>query len=359
MSRICPTCDQPIAAEDIVATRPRLPRILPLVAVALLGIAVAVWLWSSRSVEPDEQADDSAVDAEELSEISLTPLETREVEAAAGLGGTVSYLSNEGLVLVDLETGAATVFAAQLEPLGMTGRLLLVSNGEKTFRVDTKNPQALTILSAYGVAAPTEISRIVNLTFAPSNGEGRLSAMIMSLDGGIVGEPVAMPVGSRLETIDHFGMVLIPADGGTYRFTRDGLELLSPNRVIAIADDRRVELQCDDQLVCAPYLVGAETDSVLEGFSGRSEFSFSPDGSRLLGYEAGMLRAVVGTDLGSTTVEADGPAAWTADSSRFGWLSNRGRVLNVADPDGVELARLDLRVLGLPPANSPALVLSS
>lgn len=359
MSSICPTCDQPIEAEDIVATRSRLPRILPLLAVVLLGIAAAVWLWSDRSAGSDEQVDDSAAEAEELSEISLTPLETREVEAAAGLGGTVSYLSNEGLVLVDLDTGAATVFAAQLEPLGMTGRLLLASNGEKTFRVDTKNPRALTTLSAYGVAAPTEISRIVNLTFAPSNGEGRLSAMIMSLDGGIVGEPVAMPVGSRLDTIDHFGMVLLPANGGTYRLTRDGLELLSPNLVVAVADDIRVELQCDDQLVCAPHLVDTEGEAALEGFSGQGEFSLAPDGSRLLGYEAGTLQGVKGLDFASTSVAADGPAAWTTDSSRFGWLSDRGRVLNLADSDGVELARLDLRVLGLPPANGPALVLSS
>lgn len=374
MTTSCTTCGQSLVDHDVadsddnnvVATRPLLSRLLPilLIGAALLG-AAAWFLWNQKDdTLSDEEASELLED--EPREVSLGAVETREVTATIDLAGVVSYLSNEGLVLLNFASGEATIFGAQVEPLGFTGRLLLASGDEKTYRVDTSNPQALSTLSAYGEAVPTDISRIVHLAFEPSNSPGRLSATIMSLDGGLIGDAVPVPVGSKLEAIDHFGMVLHSPTGGTYEFTRDGLELLSPNRVVAVAGDSRVEVQCDEELVCSHYLVDESREdgaggTRLEDLSARSTVSLSPDGSHLLSFHDGALEGLRTDTFSAIPLdlnEADGKAAWARDSSRFAWLSRDGRVLSVAQSDGTEVARLDLRALGLPAASGSSVVLS-
>ena len=362
--------------NEVVSTRSDLRRFLPLLVLVVLALAAAFWfVWARAFGETHREV--PQVPDDEPAELSLAVVDTRQANAAAGIGGKVSYLSNEGLVLLNLESGVASIFEVQAEPVGMTGRLLMANDGDKTFRVDSDDPQVLSILSAFGQAWPSSISRIIHLTFEPAARPGQQSATIMSLDGGLIGEPIPLPVGSTIENVEHFGMVVKPSFGGTFALTRNGLEQLSEHSVVAIGGNIRVEVRCDDSLSCEQVFVvelengGVET-RVGSG-SERSEVSLSPDGARAVIFEDGALEAFAlgepvpedpedrihfARPLPFAPAEVDGKAGWSRNSERFAWLSNDGRVVTIADADGVEVARLDLRALGLPAASRPTVVLA-
>lgn len=354
--------------NEVVSTRSDLRRFLPLLVLVVLALAAAFWfVWARAFGETHREV--PQVPDDEPAELSLAVVDTRQANAAAGIGGKVSYLSNEGLVLLNLESGVASIFEVQAEPVGMTGRLLMANDGDKTFRVDSDDPQVLSILSAFGQAWPSSISRIIHLTFEPAARPGQQSATIMSLDGGLIGEPIPLPVGSTIENVEHFGMVVKPSFGGTFALTRNGLEQLSEHSVVAIGGNIRVEVRCDDSLSCEQIVLMENEDQVSELMSlpEQGEVSLSPDGSRLIVFGGGALSSYRLADgsisspqklVGFETNEVDGKAGWSRNSERFAWLSNDGRVVTIADADGVEVARLDLRALGLPAASRPTVVLA-
>lgn len=311
-----------------------------------------------ESPEEVEQASDSPIEGTATGSSATGP-EVRTVTTAPGLEGRVAYQSTEGLVILDLASGEAHVFADPVRPVGITGGWLLVSDGERSLRVDRADPSTLVAVSTYGEVVPTNLSRIVAIIFDDSSEDGRRNSAVLSFDGGVIGTPAQLPLGSTELAVPGVGIIVVLPDGGSYLVGKEGLERRSVHPIIAASAGFWIEMRCSSDLSCLPFLVDAASGAadVLDvPLSG--PLSVSPDGSAVLFTDPSCAASsgqacVEVTEQGVRTIGLDlaGLPAWLDDASSFAWLSDRGRVLQIVDNSAeAEVISLNLRSIGLPPA---------
>jgi hypothetical protein len=307
----------------------------------------------------------------------------------AGAGGDIQYIDlARGIVtIVDGAAGADTglLFVGDtwvLVPSGSTGDALLYEDGGAVAprRIETVEPWGmLSIPGSPTLWMPDDDLRM--------NRPGQIIEVGPDLEPtGVRVDVPASPV-----TIEPPGNFIVPAAGGVYVVSGDGISRLTTGRLIALGPTAGLAEECDEQLMCKyvviaratgerrdlPGLVrGAPLESV--GWWAQHSETVSPDGRLAMvllptserdpygGYTVTPRLAVVDLVTGQTTPLSDEESGiqsvvrWTDDSQFaffmtdgevFAYVAATGELLRAA-PDAVSTNRaqaFDLRPSAVTP----------
>lgn len=268
---ICPECGQPThdggphrtgEVATAVAAAPESNRGALMGVVALLLAAVAGLLIFVPGGDDESAADDPA-DATpatvppplaSLPEPVPQPIPP-DLTLSAGL--RAAYPSDEGLVIVETETGTVDVASVSLTSpdVAYSDPFVLVADDRRTLAVHpAATAEPLVLASNYRLVATAEPEQYVFVPSATGIADADQVFVGQARDGSF-GRPIALPPGARRLAVPGVGLLVTPPGGATYEVRFGGLELFSDASVIAAAGSHRLEIRCDDGLDCRSSVV--------------------------------------------------------------------------------------------------------
>lgn len=278
----------------------------------------------------------------------------------------VAYPSADGVVLLDLEAGTASVLtdAVGVQSLAHSDGWLLMADGRRTLAVRADGPAEVVAFATRVTAVPGPDA--AHFAFVADTATGR-EAFVADQNNGSFGTRVDIPVGADVLAVPGLGVLVVPAGGGTYLVTASGYRLVSEHPVVAAVPGYRLELRCvPPDLACTLALVaddGGQVAVAVDVLHGGSTPQLSPDGTRILGGPDGATVVEAGTGYG---VELQAPPssggwarAWSPDSAAIVSLGIDQPTTLLIDPlDGGLQEEVNLSALGLPAPTVDAVVIA-
>ena len=284
---------------------------------------------ASTTIRQTSQADSESDPGLSLNDAGEGLGETASAGAFSALNGRLTYMSRDGVVVVDLETGIITNLSMRiLSAIPPIDDLRLLQDSRRTIGIPAPPEplEALVIASNASVvraSTPLVDYWVVSQPDGP-NGTTRLSAW---QSYGFMWSGLTAPAGSQLVASSREGLLVVPPSGGTFLPTIQGFEPVSPHRTLAAGNRFRLEQRCDSQLACEIVIVDADSGRATEVpdelVTELADLSFSPDDRWLLNDTSpAWLFDRHDDTLHILEVGGYGGFQWSEDSRLLAWLTS-------------------------------------
>lgn len=336
---VCPTCGRPrhdLVFEPNEAVRDESPasRLGAYVALLVIPLLIAAVAVVSRDDDPVAEPDDPVSPLPGTSD-TVDPDDSPAPDLTQDPDGFRLVFANAGgTVVIDLESGASAVADIELlsPELAYDDPFVLVADDRRTLAVHPSFPDDAFALATNHRLVPTDA--IGEYVFRPVDDDTEVF-IGQSADGSF-GRRLSIPLGTRQLAVPGLGLLLVAADGATFRAEFAGFEPYSDAPVIAATPTHRLELQCAQPLECATVLVesvsgtevvvpaevSATWDQPVLSPDGRSVASAGPDGVVRHSVADWSSTLLVDTDVG-------GGPAWAPDSSFVAVVDDSSSALTV------------------------------
>lgn len=361
--------------DERSGTRPRWLWIVGLAAAVLVGVLFFSGGDDSGPVAGstgDDGSRNAVDDAEESARPTNTlgPFDRNEpfaepevVDAQSGALGELigsnrlGYLAADGVVIVDLEAGVAPTAKFepenfdQLRDLAKLSGFELLSEGDTTYGIATGDKLVVHQFSNSGRLTRTDEDSLFSITSDPTDDWERL---FVATTAGFFMADLEIPGGSTYLNVDGLGTLVSPPTGGTFLAGIEGFSRYSDHRIVAATSGHHVEIQCDAELICHPYLLDratADWEQIPDEFAGdQGTVSISPDGRWVLRTGSDDDVAFDSDTGGFHRLDGreKGPIVWAPDSTFAVWFDplTNDPLLQVLYPERRSSETIDLSELG-------------
>ncbi len=292
-----------------------------------------------------------------------------------GLDGAVAYAIDGGVGVMDLATGGIDEVTA-MSDLVVPGDFAVLATDSGYFVINQFEPTNVGLSEIQGdLVSTSQAQRFVAVLFGGvTGGDPEIDvryAYTLTGSYGVVATDIGLVSTGEIDRdAKHFlvpglGAVFERSDGGTFVFDANGYREISRHRVVAASATARVEVRCNGETECVPYLVEGEVEFELPALFGRDvELSMSPDGHWILlnvlqpppgptslwEGSGSQLYDVTARQLHPLGVTRPGPPYWAGDSSFVGWLgaTTDSTELVITQVEDRSWATIDLTLLGAP-----------
>jgi len=308
-----------------------------------LGAAAAVIglvLWGTFGVQRDDRTG--------LRSVS----DTEQLLAELGPGHHLAYAVENGVTLIDFDTGLVQRVAQFADRIATLPPFLLLYDGGHTIAIDPDVPEHLRVFVTGSRAIATDQEGTFAFAVVDDVTGDIVEVFTGRNDAGWLGQTLPLPEGATTLEVQGLGFLVSPPEGGTLVAGLTEFEEIADGRVISAVPGAWVEVRCDPG--CEPVLVDLVTT---EEFSLPRSFAdddvalvIAPDTSWIIESTDESSRFV--DPRTGYTVEIGGGAggrfAWAPDSSYTIWLTegSSAPAVHFAFTDGrppiaVSLAALD------------------
>lgn len=276
----------------------------------------------------------------------------------------VAYRGEEGVVVIDLVRGEATISAIDSVIRQVLPGAQVLRSGSTTFSIDSDGP----VVNRVGDASSVVVSdtRDGNTYFVDAKVLSGQASIVEVIANGTYGFHRVPAGGFQLLPIDGLGLLAVTAGpaGETLIASAESFDVLRPNRVLTGSSQAVLEQICPEGQACSLVLTDLDTGeqtAVPQGFARfGDQYSLAPNGRSLLRYTPEGYGEVFVADTGSTAwVVGAGlqKPAWGPNSDFVAWIDRIGDPqLKVMFLDERDWLTIDLRDLGAPPPASPELI---
>lgn len=342
LEAICPECGRPrvtgvapdatgpaaVARAGAVAPAPSRRGAVSVAALVLAVVGVLLVFMPGDDTGPDVSPPEDVADPvpgptpPPVSSLPVPQPAPVPPDLTLSAGQRVAYASTEGLVIVETTTGAVDVTEVVLTSprVDYADPFVLVADDRRTLAVHpAATAEPFVLASNYRLVATAEPEQYVFVPAAVGLADADRVFVGQASDGSF-GPMIAIPPGSRRLAVSGIGLLVTPPGEVTHEVRFGGLTPFAGGEVLAAAGDHRLEVACDDDLVCAAAVVdaatGTEVEVPAEVVARLGRPALSPDGRRLAGRGDEQVTVVDVATGAVADLEVEGPVVafgWTPD----------------------------------------------